>query len=188
MGGFTKNKCLDGDDGARNSMGCTSSAPATSGPTIRDARIDDYYYLDDDDVLGKGRSDPVVRCVRKSDRREFAAKTVLRDKAALREVELMQTFDHPNLLKCVDVFTQTSAERMLNVQGSNGTAGERLFLVLERSDEVPVTRAHDSSITRMRQSTVATDASSTPPISSAVGRCIVSATWGGCTNFSSCPW
>ena len=40
-------------------MGCSSSSVSKTGPAIRDESIDDFYYLDDDDVLGKGN--PEVR-------------------------------------------------------------------------------------------------------------------------------
>ena len=66
-------------------MGCSSSSVSKSPASIRDESIDDFYFLDDDDVLGQGRNEPVVRCVRLSDKREFAAKTVPRDAQSLRE-------------------------------------------------------------------------------------------------------
>ena len=53
---------------------------------IRSESVEEFFELDRYDVLGKGRNDAVVVCVRRSDGKEFAAKSVDRDELAEREV------------------------------------------------------------------------------------------------------
>ncbi|XP_076008806.1 triple functional domain protein isoform X2 [Genypterus blacodes] len=88
-----------------------SGAPDDDGEVLWKSSFESYYT--EITELGRGRFSVAKRCDQRGSKRTVAAKHVnkklLRREQVLKEIRLLQTLDHPNLVKLLDTYETTNS-------------------------------------------------------------------------------